>query len=223
MSNGDKKEWKMEIIGLDSDYTGKLKYAVVMQGNLYYFPVNPNNKEKFLNDFKVGGKFHKISGGRMPVLIDDSYKTTKKSLDEALSSGSAPAISSRDYIKNEIEVAKQNNNAIAVDSLHNELLRINDVGNIITNKYNPDKGLGELPAGEVDMKNKTNKESLEFYGEFYMSDGDGGYTKHHKSHIVSPNLSLAPSGTKYALKKDKDGEVSQFIPNPGDFYMKSMK
>ena len=76
--NLKKKADSMQIIGSDADFTGKNKYAVMMQGNLYYFSVHNDNVESFLNNFKEGGKYHEISSGRLPSLLTNKTLTTNQ-------------------------------------------------------------------------------------------------------------------------------------------------
>ena len=128
MSMGEAAARELEIIGFLDYLTHKKKnpnvrkYSIVMQGKLYYFPVDPKFEDAFFKAFtEPGGMYHEISDGRQPFLIEDTKKSTKNLLKNVLNKDKTnflPEITPINHLKKEINFAVQNNNAELVDKLY---------------------------------------------------------------------------------------------------------
>ena len=134
MSTGEAQARGLQIIGLDDYLKSKdknpkvQKFSIVMQGQLYFFPVDPKYTEDFLKAFtEPDGQFYELSGGRKPFLIFEKDKmSTKEMLAKLRESDKgfefAPEISTTDHLKEEINFAVQNNDAALVDNLYVHLI-----------------------------------------------------------------------------------------------------
>jgi hypothetical protein len=216
--NLKKKADSMQIIGSDADFTGKNKYAVMMQGNLYYFSVHNDNVESFLNNFKEGGKYHEISSGRLPSLLTNKTLTTNQQL-KIIEKGSKPAISDYDYLQQEVKIAKENGDTEKENEL-NEIL-IDNYTNLKT-KYDTSEDLNIFAGGGDRVEDAS---LLVGYGSVTPKGVNIDLDEEGRT-ILKSNKNPVPDHLPvfdYALKKDKSGEVTDVIHNPGVLYMKSMK
>tara|TARA_R110002020_G_scaffold102833_2_gene241115 strand:- start:6527 stop:7225 length:699 start_codon:yes stop_codon:yes gene_type:complete len=220
-----KKVNSMEILGANANFTGKNKYAIVMQGNLYYFPVLSGNEEAFLDNFKEGGKYFEIADGRLPNLLTNKTLTTNQQLN-IIEKGVEPAISNYDYLQQEINIAEENGDVDRKNELQETL--INNYTNLNT-KYNASEGLNIpndlINTGGGEETTVDNQERLVGFGSatpkgvIIEVDNEGRTILKSDKNPVPDHFPIFD----YALKYDSDGKPKEVVHNPATFYMKGMK
>tara|TARA_Y100001963_G_C6729578_1_gene423172 strand:+ start:517 stop:1206 length:690 start_codon:yes stop_codon:yes gene_type:complete len=220
--NLQKKVDSMQIIGADADFTGKNKYAIVMQGNLYYFPVHSTNVDTFLNDFKKGGKYFKIADGRLPNLLTNKTLTTNQQL-KIIEKGIEPAISNYDYLQQELSIAKKNGDLDKQFDLEKALIDFYEGVN--KTKYIPSEGLADiniLEEGEETNVKKDESKSVAF-GPAIKKGAEVKADDNLNITMKGENLPSSLPQIDYLLNYDEDGEVESITHNPATFYMKGAK